>query len=589
MNTSKVNLSSALLYQGSWPFVIAVLISLAIASYLGILTPRLIVDLGKNYNTDAFYTTIHSLFWLFVCTYFNRAAYQITLNKYVQNLVLNIRNQCYTRWLLSYDIQTGKHPIDERYPQGEVTSRIITDTESLRELMTSGTFGIIIDACFVAASLASFIFINDKLGTSLGLFLVIASGLLFWGSKYIREIFHTVRRARGHVHRILANLIGGFGESYYTDHRRYAEKMGEKVFDDFLKKIFKSNFWDASYYSLAESLYPLTLLFAALIFPYSGVTETAIVLATIDIIQKSINPIKDIASKIANVQRAATGIQRINEFFGDLAKGESSPLMFETQNIHFQKFIVHIKDFTYPTPRGGGSGFALSNIKFEGEPGDLLGIAGFSGSGKSTLLNILAGNTVPDDFQITIKTSNDDILYGSDHPETAIRYREQVGLISQDSHIFTETLQFNITMGKGTKEEFASFWSWICDRIAYFRQWGKKPQDILINDELSIGQKQLISTVRSCFLKKKIVLFDEISSGLDSELEAALREAVQVVQTLSLIIIVAHRIETLINSNRIFLMENGTIVSSGTDEQLRSASPIYKKFIKELGNVEKLG
>ena len=367
MGTSKVNLSEVLFYRGARPLLAVVLLSLAVASYLGMLTPKLILDLGANYGTDAFYTTINSLFWLFVCTYINRVAYQITLSKYVQHLVVNIRTQCYTRWLLNYDIQTGRHSIAERYPQGEVVSRVVTDTESVRELMTSGTVGIVIDACFVVASLASFIFINEKIGASLGIFLSVASAMLFWGSKYIREIFHAMRRARGYVHRVLANLIGGFAETYYTDHGRYAEKTGQKVFDDFLRTVLRSNFWDAGYYSLAESLYPLTLLFAALIFPYSGISEAAIVLATVDIIQKSINPIKDIASKIANVQRAIAGIQRIDEFFGDLAKGESSPIEFESREIRFEKLVVQIGRFTYPTSNGRSGGFSLSDIEFSGK------------------------------------------------------------------------------------------------------------------------------------------------------------------------------------------------------------------------------
>ena len=589
MNTSKINLFNILLYKGSLPLMIIACFCLLASGIFGHLSPKLMLEMGRSYGGDGFTDSLNALFILFFSIYINQAVYQITLNKYIQNLVVETRTQCYSKWILYHDIQTQKNASSERYPQGEVLAHIINDTESVRELMTSGTFGIILNAFFVTASLVSFVTINDKLGIFLGTFVMVSSITLFWGSKYIREVFHAVRKARGIVQRELANLGGGFKETYYTKHGDYAQKRGQKVFDNFLQKIFRSNFWDAGYYSLAESLYPLMLLFLVLIFPYSAISDAAIVLATIDVIQKSIAPIKDIASKIANVQRAITGIERINAFFGDLSQGYSSPLEAHGKDINFEKLEVRIKYFSYPSAKAEEKRkrpFSLHDITFEGKIGQLYGIVGLSGHGKSTLLNILAGNIVPDDFEITLHTSNDKIFYGHQHKMRENDYRQQVGLVSQDSHIFSESLQFNITLGKRTRREFELFWEHIRQQIPYLSYWDNHLHEKILQKEFSAGQRQLISAVRSCFLRKKIILFDEISSGLDSELEMALRKSIKVFQTLGFVIIVAHRVETIVKSDCILVLEEGTITHTGTHGELEKTSSTYKKFIGELKNEE---
>ncbi len=114
--------------------------------------------------------------------------------------------------------------------------------------------------------------------------------------------------------------------------------------------------------------------------------------------------------------------------------------------------------------------------------------------------------------------------------------------------------------------------------------WSIEPHDQINPKELSLGQKQLISALRSCFLAKPIVLFDEISSGMDSELEEALRKLVLLVQRSSLTFIVAHRIETIIHANKIIVMNEGKIESIGEHNSLLSSSSIYQEFIKNLNN-----
>ena len=119
-------------------------VCLAISAYLGALTPRLISDLSRNYDNDAlFHTSVIALLINFLSVYTNRVVYQLAVNKYVRMLVQYARTETYGRWLASHELDSDK------YPQGEIISRVMSDTEAIRDLISSGSFGIFIDLCFV--------------------------------------------------------------------------------------------------------------------------------------------------------------------------------------------------------------------------------------------------------------------------------------------------------------------------------------------------------------------------------------------------------------------------------------------------------
>lgn len=593
MTTSKANWSELFFFaKGKW-LISTLFGSLVIAAILGAFVPGMIAEVARSYDdTQLFEKSLWGLFFIFIGVYLNRVCYQLAVNKYVKLLVQKVRTLCYEKWLLHYDVQSSKKADSERYPQGEVLARIMSDTEAVRELITSGTFGIFIDLFFVVSCLVSFISMNTTSGIILASAQVSIAILLVWGSKYMRKIFLSVRKSSGQVSRTMANMVGGVRETYYTKHDNYASKRGEVVFEDFLTKQLTSNVWDASYYSVAESLYPLFLVLVVFIFPYSQITEAALVLAIVDLIQRSINPIKDIASKIANVQRAATGFYRIKEFLTDLQNGFSSPRDQVLAPLDFDSLKVDIPSFQYPVRKKSDdedkeeTRFAITDVAFEISRGQLVGIVGLSGCGKSTVLNLIAANIIPSaGSSITlIKDSQDVLIFPGERISDIIRYREQVGIVSQDSHIFSETLRFNITMSADDSPEFDIFWHKMCQEIPYLITWGHGPDDVLDQQALSVGQKQLLAAIRSCFLKKTIVLFDEIASGLDSELELALRKVVMVVQQKCLTFIVAHRLETIIEADLILVMEDGQIKARGNHAQLLNDSSAYQEFIAEMSH-----
>lgn len=592
MSILKSNLSKFFFFPAVWPILGLIFLCLVMSSFLGLRIPELLIEFPRHYDDKELFFKTMKIFSLYLFgVYLTRAIYQFCLNKYIKSVIAETRNLVFQKWLLHVETKSSARE-EKEYPQGEIIARIMSDTQAIRELITSGALAIFIDVFFVLSFLISFMRISHITGSALVVAEAIAVFGLIWGGKYMRSVFHSVRKAKGVVGQSVANVVGGLGEMYYSDHKNYASKTAEVSFTDFLKKQLKANVWDAGYYSLAESLYPVFLAMVVLIFPYSKITEAAIILALVESIQRSINPIKGIAGKMANIQRAATGIHRIREFTDDLEKGHVTIMGKKSEKRSFRSLEVHIPHFSYkngPIKKKDGEGpvretFSLQNIRFKANRGELLGIVGLSGSGKSTLLNIMAGHIILDQGHLSFEGDHDSehLFLSEDNLDLFSSYREQVGIVSQDSHIFSAPLSFNITLKEKPDEDFDVFWRWILEKIPYFKNWGVKPDDEISPKALSLGQNQLICAVRSCYLKKTIVLFDEISSGLDSQLESALREVILLIQGQSLTLIVAHRLETIIGADRILVLEEGKLISEGSHLELLGECPVYQNFIEEM-------
>ena len=140
MNTSKNKWYSLFFFDGSKIMLVLTLACLIVSAWLGVRTPQLVANLSSTYSDSAlFSSSLLALFYNFLFVYLNRVAYQLTVNKYVRLLIQYARTQTYGRWLSS-----NEHDSD-KYPQGEIISRIMSDTEAIRDLITSGSFGIFID------------------------------------------------------------------------------------------------------------------------------------------------------------------------------------------------------------------------------------------------------------------------------------------------------------------------------------------------------------------------------------------------------------------------------------------------------------
>jgi ATP-binding cassette subfamily B multidrug efflux pump len=567
LSSSKNRWWTYLWLKSEQPLILFIFFNLGVSAFTGYFTPRLISRFYESLSQDQSYDRYFKLLiLLFVGEYANRFLFQLSTHRYIQVLLTELRRRSFTLWLKA-PFKKGVANKSDDYPMGEVLARLMNDTDAVKELVSSGGFSIFIDIIFILSCLISFLQLNST--TGLGLFIaeIGACLLLVQGSKVMARVFMDVRRVTGLMARVVTDLTSGLRELFYSPNENYATKRGGKIFEEFLDKQLHANIWDASYYSAAESLYPILVALVMVIVPYSQIVEVAILAALIDLIQRSITPIKDVASKISVIQRAKTGVERLHQFNASFPQEHQERVDFENLEVDQLKF--HLSSFHYD------QGFTLEDVQFDLKRGQILGILGESGCGKSTLLKLLSGQYHAFNGSIQI-----DEKFITPNNENELRqFSSYVSLISQDSHVFTESLEFNITLG--SNKGFNDFWPQATRSIPYLNRWNLKPEDKILPKELSMGQKQLISGLRALYLKKPIILMDEISSGLDSELEGALKDLIKFFQSRSMTIIVTHRLETILSSDNLLLLDRGRLVGQGTHQQMRTNEK-YQQFLEHL-------
>ncbi len=271
-----------------------------------------------------------------------------------------------------------------------------------------------------------------------------------------------------------------------------------------------------------------------------------------------------IKSGLVAVRRTYEIIDRIN-----LVKEESHlpELKINKGNIEF----IDI-NFSYPN-----NVQALKGVNGKINGGEKVGFVGVSGSGKTTLLNLIPrffhlskGKIIIDDQNINeVKLSS---------------LRKKISLVSQDIILFDDTVLKNLTYGyeKASKEDILQ----ACKNSASQEFIEKLPEkyETIIGENgvrLSGGQKQRISIARAILKNAPIILLDEATSSLDSESEKVIHDAIENLTKNKTTIIIAHRLATIKNCNKIFLFDKGKIIDSGTHNELIDRSKIYSSLYEK--------
>ncbi len=253
-----------------------------------------------------------------------------------------------------------------------------------------------------------------------------------------------------------------------------------------------------------------------------------------------------------------------------------------TKKAEGERGYVEFKDVTFSYP--GAAEPAISNISFSAKPGEVTAIIGGTGSGKSTLISL-----IPRFYDID---SGSILIDGVDLRElTQVDLRSKIGFVPQKAVLFTGTVTENIKYGneKANDEEVkhaaevaqASEFIGTMDEgyESYIAQGG---------NNVSGGQKQRLSIARALVRRPEIYVFDDSFSALDFKTDAKLREALKSETKESTLIIVAQRISTVMEADRIIVLEDGRIDAIGTHRELLNTCEVYKEIASSQLSEEEL-
>ena len=282
-------------------------------------------------------------------------------------------------------------------------------------------------------------------------------------------------------------------------------------------------------------------------------------------------PVRALAGINIGIQEGISAAKRIYELIdqkNEIYHDENAPsLKLNNASIEFKNI-----SFTYPDGTQ-----ALKNLSAKIEGGTKVGLVGVSGSGKTTFLNLIPRFFHLKNGSILIDNQNiNDINLNS--------LRKEISLVSQDVILFDDTIKANILYGNAlaSNEEIIK----ACKFAAaedFVEKLPNKYETIIGENgiKLSGGQKQRLSIARAILKNSSIILLDEATSSLDSESEAVIQKAIENLTKNKTTIIIAHRLSTVMNCDKILVFENGKIIEEGKHEFLVNNSLTYKKLYEK--------
>ena len=236
---------------------------------------------------------------------------------------------------------------------------------------------------------------------------------------------------------------------------------------------------------------------------------------------------------------------------------------------------INFKDVNFQYNNNEGQVLKSINLNILG--GKMTSLVGHSGAGKSTILNLIPRFYDCNSGDITIDNQS---IYKS----TIYSLRKNISLVSQDTTLFDDTVKNNIAyanLNADQKEiEEAAEYSYASEFI------DKLPNkfDTIIGENgvrLSGGEKQRLSIARAILKKSPIILLDEATSSLDAETEDKIQKAISFLTKNRTTIVIAHRLSTILNSDKIYVIDNGKVVSEGSHKELLLNSSVYKNFYEK--------
>ena len=303
-----------------------------------------------------------------------------------------------------------------------------------------------------------------------------------------------------------------------------------------------------------------------------GNMSLGMMLAVQYIIGQLNSPIDQLISFFNLTQDAKISLERLAEIH--LRKDEEDEEASKVTNIPDNKHIeINGLSFRYDEP---DSDQVLSNIKIKIEVGKQTAIVGTSGSGKTTLIKLMLGFYPPEKGEIKIGETN----LGS---YSINRWREQCGVVMQDGFIFSDTIANNIAPGVDVIDKNKLLHAATVANIADFIDSLPLRYNTKIGSEghgLSQGQKQRILIARAVYKDPKYIFFDEATNALDANNEKVILENLQEFFKGRTVVVVAHRLSTVKNSDKIIVLEKGKVVEEGTHKELSELKGAYFTLVK---------
>ena len=456
---------------------------------------------------------------------------------------------------------------------GTVISHITEDSERLQDFMLEGLSFLAVQV-FLFFGIGGILFwMNWKLAC----FILIPIPIIVFGAgwfwKKVRSLWHRAWRRRSKLFDVVNDSVSGIRVvRAFGQQRGEVNRFGDANIDARDYETNAEMIW-ATYYPPLMS----AIQFGSLIVWYVGgldVLTGTMSLGTLmtfhGYLMRFYEPMRYISPLINWASRSMTAAERLFEVI------DSQPEQLDDGNLKAMPNITgevkfHNMTFGYDSHKP-----VLRDINLHVQPGEMIGLVGHSGAGKSTLINLICRFYTPDSGQLEID--------GEDIKQINLKdLRQQIGVVLQEPYLFSGTIAENIAYAHpdATMEDIIT-----AAKAANAHEFIVKFPDGYDTEvgerggRLSGGERQRISIARAILHNPRILILDEATSSVDVETEKKIQQAIDRLVQNRTTFAIAHRLSTLRNADRLFVIEKGRGVECGSHEELMEKQGIYYKLVE---------
>ncbi|MEZ8962088.1 ABC transporter ATP-binding protein [Vibrio cyclitrophicus] len=562
-------------YKGSAILGIAMLPLSVITSLLFPWLIIQVIDVQLSHgDMDGLLEYVFYLVVVLVASYVVDTTYSYNLRKTGQYTITDMRSVLFARVLKLPRSYFDNTPI------GVTLSRLTSDLETIGETFVQSVVGLVKDSINTIALLVMMFFIDWQLTLIVLVIMPPVMYLTVYVRNRLRALYKVTRSTLARGIGFLQEVLFGMKTVQMYRAEEQVEKRYQGYTDQFLRAQKKINKYDAILFSFISGITSVSI--AIMIWYGSeqvieGALTLGVLIAFINTLEKVFVPIRDFTSQIASIQSSFAAFDHIEELFVEPTEEEGRNLLpsnkVEKQLEQFVSLEFKNVSFRYKDD----SPYVLKNVSFVLQKGHQIALVGSTGSGKSTILRLISKTY--QDYQGSILLNGIELSQISSEDSAHL-----FSMMMQDVHLFEESIQFNIALGKAhlsrTDVEQAA-------RYVYADKFIEQlPQGYDFHLEkngsnLSVGQTQLISFARAVAQGGQLMMLDEATSSVDSITEDFIQKAMQRLFKEKTVIAIAHRLSTVRHSDTILVLDKGQVVEQGNHQQLVIQNGVYAGLLKE--------
>jgi ATP-binding cassette subfamily B protein len=483
----------------------------------------------------------------------------------------------------------------DRNPVGRLVTRVTSDVESLNELFTAGVVAGIGDLFTLLAISIAMLVVDWRL--ALAAFAVIP-GVLIASNVFrvrVRDAYRAIRTRLARINAFLQERISGVRVVQLFSREASEAKRFDALNRDHLEAHLRSVTVYALYFPVIEVL--TTVAMATLIVAGSSRVRSAsitvgTVAAFLQLVRRFYQPLQDLSDKYNTLQQAMASSERVFRLLDTEAgdgKGETGDGKREAgasrlplpasragtvtfDDVWFAYDLAHLAkgDAAPAEPE-----WVLKGVSFEARPGETLALVGHTGAGKTTIVSLLLRFYDPQRGRILVN--------GIDVRQMPVdELRALIGYVQQDIFLFAGDIASNIRLSSslGDAEVERAAQRVGADRVIarlpgrYAYELGERGASV------SVGERQLLSFARAIASNPALLVLDEATSAVDSEIEAAIQQALEVLMRGRTTIAIAHRLSTIIGASEILVLHHGEVRERGTHRELLARGGLYQRLYR---------